>query len=72
MLCHAASDGNVGTQQFAHIPGPEYVSAMVPGRGYRPNNAFELKNPGTGIASIGPIKGANYKGEGSTLHHSST
>ncbi len=66
MVC-AAADGNVGTKQFAPIPGPTYVSAMVPGRGYRPENAFALTNPGNGISNIGPIKGANSHGEGHLL-----
>ncbi len=62
MFAYAAADGNVGTKQFAGIPGPSYVSAGIPGRGYRPNNAFPLKNPGNAIADIGPIKGADANG----------
>ncbi|BDA51120.1 hypothetical protein COCOBI_17-3400 [Coccomyxa sp. Obi] len=56
------ADGNVGTKQFSGIPGPSYVSAGIPGRGYRPDNAFPLKNPGNAIADIGPIKGAGAYG----------
>ncbi len=58
----AAADGNVGTKQFAAIQGPSYVSAGIPGRGYRPENAFPLQNPGNAIADIGPIKGAGAYG----------
>ena len=58
VFAYAAADGNVGTKQFVGIPGPSYVSAGIPGRGYRPNNAFPLKNPGNAIADFGPIKGA--------------
>jgi hypothetical protein len=54
----------VGKAQFAAIPGPSYVSAGVPGRGYRPDNAFTLRNPGSGVPNLGPIKGATaYGGE---------
>lgn len=58
----AAADGSTGTKQFSAIPGPSYVSAGIPGRGYRPSNAFPLQNPGVAIPNMGPIKGANANG----------
>jgi hypothetical protein len=59
----AAQNGNIGTKQFSSIPGPSYVSSMVPGRGYRPDNAFPLTNPGNAIPNIGPIKGLGAQGQ---------
>ncbi|KAK9902216.1 hypothetical protein WJX75_007899 [Coccomyxa subellipsoidea] len=56
------ADGNMGTKQFSAIPGPAYVSAGIPGRGYRPNNAFPLQNPGVAIPNMGPLKGAGANG----------
>ena len=35
----------MGKAEFAAIPGPSYVSAGVPGRGYRPDNAFIAEEP---------------------------
>ena len=52
----------MGKAQFADIPGPGYVSAGVPGRGYRPDNAFVLKNPGNALPNLGPIQGATAYG----------
>ena len=54
----------MGTKQFSAIPGPAYVSAGIPGRGYRPNNAFPLQNPGVAIPNMGPLKGAGANGAG--------
>lgn len=59
---HAGADGNTGKVQFKEIPGPAYVSATVPGRGVRPQNAFPLKDASGAIPNIGPIKGATAYG----------
>ena len=48
--------------QFKEIPGPAYVSATVPGRGVRPQNAFPLKDASGAIPNIGPIKGTTAYG----------
>ena len=61
-MWHAGADGNTGKVQFKEIPGPAYVSATVPGRGVRPQNAFPLKDASGAIPNIGPIKGATAYG----------
>ena len=49
-------DGNNGTVQFSALPGPAYVSGMLPGHGLPELNTPRFVLPPNATANIGPIK----------------
>lgn len=55
----AAEDGGAGNVQFAHIPGPAYVSGFRSGHGVPELNTPKFAAPAGAVANIGPIPGAH-------------